>query len=160
MGENKEKAVVDIYVDGQLRVGGQENMESDKRYSTILLDGEENKEHEFKVVVTSGQLTIDGVYILGDPVPGGGTEALKALVTECSGLYSGDYTSETWTVFEKTLQKAQEILEKEDAVQMQNFAAPGTDCCGWMKLWRSQIQNFRNTWQSLLGMNRRICLKR
>lgn len=119
VGENKEKAVVDIYVDGQLRVGGQENMESDKRYSTILLDGEENKEHEFKVVVTSGQLTIDGVYILGDPVPGGGTEALKALVTECSGLYSGDYTSETWTVFEKTLQKAQEILEKEDAVQIE-----------------------------------------
>ena len=31
----------------------------------------------------------------------------------------GDYTSETWTVFEKTLQKAQEILEKEDAVQIE-----------------------------------------
>ena len=40
-------------------------------------------------------------------------------MTECSGLYSGDYTSETWTVFEKTLQKAQEILEKEDAVQIE-----------------------------------------
>ena len=85
----------------------------------MILNGLEDGEHEFKVVVKSGKLTIDGVYILGKPEEGGGNEALQSLIETCEGLLEEDYTEETWEVFQTELSEAKEVLEKEQVTQVE-----------------------------------------
>ena len=77
VGENGGGVKADIYVDGVKKAENAENNSSSKRYSTIVLDGLASGDHTFKVVVKSGTLVIDGVYILGEVLPGGSIEALK-----------------------------------------------------------------------------------
>lgn len=119
VGENGSGVVADIYVDGTLKAADVANHASNKRYSTMILNGLEDGEHEFKVVVKSGKLTIDGVYILGKPEEGGGNEALQSLIETCEGLLEEDYTEETWEVFQTELSEAKEVLEKEQVTQVE-----------------------------------------
>ena len=113
VGENGGGVKADIYVDGVKKAENAENNSSSKRYSTIVLDGLTSGDHTFKVVVKSGTLVIDGVYILGEVLPGGSIEALKALAAECETYREADYTADYWKVFADALTAAQAVIGNE-----------------------------------------------
>lgn len=114
VGVNSGNAKLDIYVDNELKAEGYETNSSSLRYSTAVFGGQELGDHTFKVVVKEGTLTIDGVYIFGEAVPGGGNESLRTLVNECDALQEENYVADKWQEFQTMLAEAKEILEKAD----------------------------------------------
>lgn len=115
VGANSGGAKLDIYVDGNLEAEGYETNSSSRRYSTAVYGGLEMRDHTYKVVVKEGTITIDGVYIFGDPVPGGSSEALETLVNECDALQEDNYVAEKWQEFQTALAEAKKVLEKADS---------------------------------------------
>lgn len=115
VGANGGNVKLDIYVDNELKREGYETNSSDRRYSTAVFGGQEMGDHTYKVVVKEGTITIDGVYILGETVPGGGIESLRTLVNECDTLQEENYMADKWQEFQTALAEAKEVLEKAEA---------------------------------------------
>lgn len=117
VGENGGGAVLDVYDGERLLAKGMQSKRSAKRYSTLKLDGLTAATHHYRVVLRSGTLTLDGVYLLGEPVPGGGKAALSKLTEEIKALEESAYTADSWALLAEKLQSAESCLAKETVTQ-------------------------------------------
>lgn len=112
-GANNGGAVLDVEVDGEQVATGASTLASARRYSAYTYSGLENGPHTVTVTVTSGTLTLDAIYALGEILPGGGREALQALIDEyeAKGLVEANFAPETWKTYTDALAAAKKLLE-------------------------------------------------
>ena len=112
-------ASLDIYVDGNLLDKNVRVNSTSDRQTSYLMRGLSNENHTAKIVVKGGSFVLDGIDVVK-----GVEKTVVVDKSELEGLYNenkdkekGNYTDESWSIFESALLKAKTVLENEQASQ-------------------------------------------